>query len=203
MPFEGVGDEVRPLSGLREVTDPRAMRALAHPVRLALLELLTIEGPLTATEASERLGESPAACSFHLRQLAKYGFVREAGGGRGRRRPWQLTEVGFRFTDVHDSSETRQAATVLHQVLVDRQLARYHAWLRLRSTYPREWQETTGSSEYLLFVTPAELRAIDADVTAVLNRHARRLTDPAQRPAGALPVEVLLFAYPFERPQGA
>ena len=66
------------------------MRALAHPVRLALLEALTDAGQLTATEAGERVGESPANTSFHLRQLAKYGFVEEAEGGTGRRRPWKL-----------------------------------------------------------------------------------------------------------------
>lgn len=60
------------------------MRALAHPVRSSLLELLIIDGPITATEAGERLGESPTTCSFHLRQLARYGFVEEAGGGPGR-----------------------------------------------------------------------------------------------------------------------
>ena len=52
----------------REVSDPMAMRALAHPVRLALIEALADAGTLTATEAAERLGESPANASFHLRQ---------------------------------------------------------------------------------------------------------------------------------------
>src|ERR1700733_1448043 len=66
-----------------KVTDPRAMRALAHPVRIALIELLPHTGTLTATQASELLGESPANCAFHLRTLAKYGFVEEAGGGSG------------------------------------------------------------------------------------------------------------------------
>src|SRR4051794_27883368 len=67
----------------REVRDPRALRALAHPVRLELLERLT-DGPLTATQAASIVGESQASCSFHLRQLAKYGFVELAGDGAGR-----------------------------------------------------------------------------------------------------------------------
>ena len=82
------------------------MRALAHPVRLALLEVLADEGRLTATEAGEKVGESPANASFHLRQLAKYGFVEEAEGGTGRRRPWKLKHLGLRFTDVHEDPET-------------------------------------------------------------------------------------------------
>ena len=58
-----------------DLTDPKAMRALAHPLRWALLEALGHAGTLTATQASEMLGESPANCAFHLRTLAKYGFV--------------------------------------------------------------------------------------------------------------------------------
>jgi predicted transcriptional regulator len=61
-----------------DLTDPKAMRALAHPLRWALLEALTHAGTLTATQASEMLGESPTNCAFHLRTLAKYGFVEEA-----------------------------------------------------------------------------------------------------------------------------
>src|SRR5256886_16151225 len=70
-----------------ELTDPRALRAIAHPVRMRLVGLLRREGPLTATRAAELLGESSGTCSFHLRQLAPYGLVEEAGGGRGRGKP--------------------------------------------------------------------------------------------------------------------
>src|SRR5580692_9859211 len=79
-----VNDEQEPM----RITDPTVMRALAHPVRMALIELFGVHDTLTATQASEALGESPANCAFHLRTLAKYGFVEEAGGGRGRERPW-------------------------------------------------------------------------------------------------------------------
>ncbi|MGH3152377.1 MAG: winged helix-turn-helix domain-containing protein, partial [Streptosporangiaceae bacterium] len=66
-----------------KLTDARALRAYAHPVRMKLVGLLRTEGPLTATRAAELLGESTGTCSFHLRQLAKYGLVEEAGGGTG------------------------------------------------------------------------------------------------------------------------
>src|SRR5215475_15913022 len=79
------------------VTDPKALRALAHPIRLSLMGLLRTEGPLTATKAGELLGESSASTSFHLRQLAKYGLVEETGGGQGRERPWRATTL---FTDI-------------------------------------------------------------------------------------------------------
>ena len=64
---DGTGPEQDELN----LTDPKAMRAMAHPVRMALLELLAVTPTLTATQASEALGESPANCAFHLRTLAK------------------------------------------------------------------------------------------------------------------------------------
>src|SRR3954454_13212914 len=107
-----------------EVTDPKAMRALAHPVRIALLEALTVHAQLTATEAGEIVGESPANTSFHLRQLAKYGFVEEAGSGAGRRRPWRRKQLGMRFTEVHDDPETAAAARELSRTWSHRYLER-------------------------------------------------------------------------------
>ncbi|RKE22812.1 helix-turn-helix domain-containing protein [Streptomyces sp. TLI_171] len=86
------------------LTDPRALRAYAHPTRMALVGLLRREGPLTATRAAELLGtESVASCSFHLRQLAKYGLVEEAGGGHGREKPWRATAA---FTSWDSSPPT-------------------------------------------------------------------------------------------------
>ena len=113
-----------PFEGARELTDPLTMRALAHPVRLAILEALTHHGSLTATEVAEHVGESPSNCSFHLRQLAKYGFVEEAEGGTGRRRPWRVVTIGTSFTDVHEDTETALAASNLSRVIVERLLAR-------------------------------------------------------------------------------
>jgi DNA-binding transcriptional ArsR family regulator len=78
------------IEDVRRITDATTLRALAHPVRIAIIETLSLEGALTATEVGERIGESPTTCSFHLRQLAKYHFVEEAGGGKGRARPWKM-----------------------------------------------------------------------------------------------------------------
>ena len=64
----------------RRVTDTASLKALAHPLRMALLGALVTEGPMTATEAAALLDESPSNCSWHLRKLAEHGFVREARG---------------------------------------------------------------------------------------------------------------------------
>ena len=63
----------------RRLRDPRALTAVAHPVRMGILELLSVEGAMTATELADRLDESPANCSWHLRKLAEHDFIEEAG----------------------------------------------------------------------------------------------------------------------------
>jgi hypothetical protein len=177
------------------------MRAITHPVRLALLEALALEGSLTATRAGELIGEPPNTCSFHFRQLAKYGFVEEAAPGPGKNRPWRLTTVAMHFSDVHADPETRLAARALDRMLRERYFARLQAFYDTRTDYPAEWQVVTGASEFLLHVSPDELRALDAEITAVLDRYRSRVEDPALRPEDSLPVEVLLFAYPLRPPQ--
>ncbi|HEY6781851.1 MAG TPA: helix-turn-helix domain-containing protein [Candidatus Dormibacteraeota bacterium] len=180
----------------RKLTDPKAMRAVAHPVRIALLEVLGTEGPLTATQAGEHIGESPTTCSFHLRQLAKYGFIEEVADVPGRKRPWRLVHTGLSFSDVSDDPETRLAATALSRVLHSFYLDRLKEGLALRRDTPTEWQKATGASEFLLYVTVDELQALDEQMVALVKPFAERIGNPKKRPSGAVPIEVLFFAYP-------
>lgn len=174
---------------------------MTHPVRLALMEALSLEGPLTATQAGELIGEPPNTCSFHFRQLAKYGFVEEAGPAPGRSRPWRLVSTsGMHFTDLHEDSATVIAARELDAMLRERYLARLDAFYATRSSLPPEWQEVTGGSQAALYLTPAELRQLDQDIMTLLDRYLDRLADPERRPEGAAPIEILLFAYPFHQP---
>ena len=191
-------EDATPPDPLPEVSDPRALRALAHPLRLQLLRALTMAGELTATEAAEKVGESPASCSFHLRQLAKYGFVEEAERGPGRRRPWKRVGTGMRYELEQPDPEAGAAAAALAGVLregyverIRRAAERYHA-------LPPEWRKVTGHSDSVVWATPDEVRELDERILAMLRAYQDRITDPAQRPAGALPVEFLLFAHPAE-----
>jgi DNA-binding transcriptional ArsR family regulator len=188
---------------VRKVTDARTLRALAHPVRIALLEALLHGGAQTATEAGERIGESPTTCSFHLRQLAKYGFVEEAGGGQGRARPWRLTTIGMSFAPASGDQEAQVASEVTMRLFRERQLARYETWLATRGSYGAEWQDAATDSEYVFYLTPGELRQMNAEVHEVLMRWfglGGRIEDPARRPPGSAPVETLLFSYPITLP---
>src|SRR5262252_7948117 len=149
------------LPPLRRLDDARTLRALAHPVRIAIVEELSLGGPLTATEVGERIGETPTTCSFHLRQLAKYGYVEEAGGGKGRARPWRLTSIGISFRNTYDDPATEVAAGALSRMVRERQLGRYWTWAETRGTYPREWRDAADDSEYLFYLTPAELKELN------------------------------------------
>ena len=187
---------------IRQVTDARSLRALTHPVRVSLLEELVHGGAMTATELGERIGETPTTCSFHLRQLAKYGFVEEAGGGHGRSRPWRLTSTGWSFGPGMDP-DAEIASEAALRLFRERSLARYETWRRTRGAYSRQWQDAADDSKYLFYLTAEELAQLGGELQDVLMRWRRfegRLEDPARRPPGAVPVETLLFSYPIEPP---
>jgi DNA-binding transcriptional ArsR family regulator len=180
-----------------ELTDPRALRALAHPVRLALVGLLRREGPMTATRAAEHVGESPSSCSFHLRQLAKYGLVEEAPGGRGRERPWQATAFFTRWPNVARDPELAAASDLLSAVVIERLFEQVMRWLEAKPDDPPEWQEAADFGDTMLYLTAEELAELGRDVQRVLRRHADRTANPESRPAGARRVIATYFAFPF------
>src|SRR5580692_2386054 len=132
---EPTSDGAHEVPELRKITDARTLRALAHPVRIALFEELALGGAMTATQVGERIGESATTCSFHLRQLAKYGFVEEAGGGTGRSRPWRLTSSGMSFSPSGDT-EAEIASDAVVRMFRERQLERYQTWRSTKASYP-------------------------------------------------------------------
>lgn len=187
------------------LTDPRMMRAIAHPVRMALLEAMeqAESKTLTATQASELLGESPANCAFHLRTLAKYGFLEEAGGGQGRERPWRLAYRTLEIAPPWQDTESRVAVEAVTTVWIDRWLDRAKTLLRRVVGYPAEWQEAAIASQRRVYVTAAEAKQLADDIHALWGRYRDRDDDPSLRPPGSVRFEVLAFGYPVEEPPGA
>jgi DNA-binding transcriptional ArsR family regulator len=179
-----------------ELTDPRALRAVAHPVRLELIGLLRREGPLTATEAGARIGESPASCSFHLRQLAKYGLVEEAGGGRGRQRPWRATALFTRWGETEGSPEAAAASEALDTVVAGVYFDRLRRWLAVRGDVPAEWREAAFAGDRVLYVTPEELAEVGRELDAVTERFVERVANPELRPEGSRAVALVQLAMP-------
>jgi DNA-binding transcriptional ArsR family regulator len=186
---------------LRNISDARTLRALAHPVRIAILEALSLGGAMTATEVGEQIGESPTTCSFHLRQLAKYGFAEEAGGGKGRARPWRVVSIRVDIPNTHDDPETEIAATTLAHLVRERQLDRFRAWEETKASYPREWRDAADSSLIRFHVTAEELAQLNDELLAFLRpRFLERRNDPSLRPPGAVPVEMVVLSYPLTLP---
>lgn len=177
------------------LTDPRALRAYAHPTRIALVGLLRSSGPFTATRAAELTGESVASCSYHLRILAKYGLVEEAPGGRGREKPWRATA---RYTDWPGHSEdasVAEAADALSVAVAERYFERVLRAMKDRHRLPREWREAEQFADSLLYLTPAELTAFGERIEELLRPYENRQSDPSLRPEGARPVSVFRIAY--------
>lgn len=183
------------------LTDPRALRAMAHPTRLELIGLLRRGGPLTATQAAGKIGESPASCSFHLRQLAKYGLVEEAGGGRGRERPWRATAISTEWPVFGASEETRAAGEMLSRVVVERYFESAVEWLERQPSEPPEWAEAALFGDALVHMTVEELREVEARIRELFEPFLQRLENQAPPGEGSRPVTVIALAFPLAEPE--
>ena len=171
-----------------EPTDPAAVRALAHPLRLELLDLLRFDGPSTASELGRRVGESSGSTSYHLRQLARYGFIEDAPAHGGRERRWR-----FRHRTVMLDPGGAGGRELLAELLsleahgLDRFLAEREV--------PPDWDAASFFATRALRLTAAELAELRDGVLELLARFRRAEADDP--PADAKPVRLLAFGYPL------
>jgi hypothetical protein len=178
------------------------MRALAHQARIAIWTHLGMHGPATATECAQIAGLSPSACSYHLRTLARYGFVEEdpQSAADGRERPWRARLLAFNMSSGPDAPPATQVAS---QLLVENMRAAAEEirvrYLARRSEYPDDWQTAAGEVFSVAHVTPDELDRMRSEVLEVMARYIR--LDPASRSSGALPVRIMLDLFPWFGPE--
>ncbi|MCX4855878.1 helix-turn-helix domain-containing protein [Streptomyces canus] len=182
--------------GDMEITDPKAMRALAHPVRLAILERLQRHGPATATQLSPHVGATPSVASWHLRHLAGFGLVRDAveGGADRRERRWEAVARGFRF-EAPEDEDGRAAAQLLAGEMFARTADLPMRWLT--ETGPgleQEWVGKVVANNTRIVVTADELAALKDAMEELLAPYVTR--GPARRPQESRGVRVLLYALP-------
>lgn len=182
----------------RRLRDPRELAALAHPLRIGILELLTVHGPMTATELGDRLDESPANCSWHLRKLAEHGFVEEAERSGGRRRPWQVTGVGLSWREGESDPEARHAGDALSRMVSERWLDRYHASMRTAGEDRPSWQAARFMTQSATWLTDEELAELREEISTVLHRYRDRLSDAQKRPEGSRLCELVAWGVPVE-----
>jgi DNA-binding transcriptional ArsR family regulator len=185
-----------------ELTDPRAMRALAHPARIAILQHLALDGPSTATECAEIAGLSPSACSYHLRALARHGFVAEdrASAADGRHRPWRACAV---FLSLPERPDRPVAAVAAGRLLKESLLAHFdevrERYFDSQAHFPAEWRAASGWDQDVMHVTAGELALLRGQIRDLLAGY-RRL-DQAERPAGARRVHALVEMIPWFGPE--
>lgn len=173
--------------------DPKALRALAHPLRWRLIDLLGSELTATATRCAEVLGESVASCSYHLGILAKYGYIERVPGHAGKEKPWRLARQGRQNLDPGDlDTEGALAAEAASEAFLDHELARMKQRLSRYSMEPKAWREASLVMGATTWMTAEELRDITDQVKRLLVTHEERAMEPASRPPGAR--EVRLFA---------
>ncbi|MDX3385712.1 helix-turn-helix domain-containing protein [Streptomyces niveiscabiei] len=158
--------------------DARSLRGLAHPLRMQLLDALRFGGPATASQLAEKLGESSGATSYHLRQLAEYGFIEDdPGQGKGRERWWKATHTGLEFDDElltdADPAVRGAADLYMHEVATShtRDLA---TWLGNRDSWPEEWNLAWDMSSTTLRLTPEQTLEFIQDVHRVYEEYRSR-----------------------------
>jgi DNA-binding transcriptional ArsR family regulator len=174
------------------------MRALAHPVRLSILDQLRKHGPATATELSPRVGATPSVTSWHLRHLAGFGLVRDSEPGPDRRaRRWEAASRGFRFEFPADPAdeEGRAAARVLSEYLFTRSADLPRRWREdVEPGLDPAWRRLAGLSDTRVVVSGAELERIGQAIEEILAPYALRPSD--ERPAGSRGVRLMRYVLP-------
>jgi DNA-binding transcriptional ArsR family regulator len=182
------------------LTDPRAMRALAHPLRLRLLGELRLRGPQSVGMLSQVVDEAPASVSYHLGTLASYGFVEEAPElARDRRERWWKAahaRTSWAPVDALDDPDKRAASDAFRRAILHRYLDSLERYLESEVTLDREWVTGTSSADSHFHLTAAELLELRADLEQLTERWAQR--SDAGRP-DARPVSLIYHA--FRRPE--
>jgi hypothetical protein len=168
-----------------------ALRALAHPLRWHLIDLIGSDGTATATRCAQVLGESVASCSYHLGILAKYGFIELVPDRPGREKPWRLTSVHQVLSAEGRDAEGALAAEAATEAFLDHELVRIKQRLRRLGLEPEPWRRASLLSGATTWMTAAELREVRDQLSQVLGAHADRAENPALRPPDAR--EVRLF----------
>ncbi|WP_165495219.1 winged helix-turn-helix domain-containing protein [Actinomadura roseirufa] len=182
----------------RHLTDPRELRVLAHPLRLRILQVLYELGSATATTVAEHVGESPASCSWHLRQLAKHGFAEETGPRQGRRRPWRPAGRPLYWGDSGETGPVAAASDDLSALFMEQEFGRLRGWQAWRRTDPPTWQDAAGFGQTTVWATAAELAELNRDLERIRDRYRDRRLDPARRPPGSRQITLFTSAVPTD-----
>ncbi|MEL6982840.1 MAG: winged helix-turn-helix domain-containing protein [Actinomycetota bacterium] len=181
----------------RVVEDVDAVRAMANPHRVAILHFL-LSGPArTATECAAEVGGTASACSYHLRELERFGLVeRVESTDDGRARPWRAAAVGFSIGTglVEDSPTGRAAEIALTRAELIENQRLIKRFLDARDSLDPEWRSASDFHTYELVVSPTELNDLNTKIGELLR--AYRAPTRTDAPDDAGPIRVIYQAFP-------
>ena len=180
------------------ITDPARIRALAHPVRLALLDHLGDVAEATATECAEAIGESPASCSFHLRTLEKYGFI-ERAESRGREKPWRVVSAGLDLRPDPEVPGSLHALQAVAALGLESEFLRARAFFAHADAEPDAWVQASTFTRSTFWATADELAQLSRELQTITDRFEGRHTDPSKRPPGSRFSRMMALAHPDPR----
>jgi DNA-binding transcriptional ArsR family regulator len=175
--------------------NPRSIRALAHPARLAIIDALTTGEELTATQCAELTGLSPSATAYHLKLLERYGLAEAAALRPDRReRPWRAT--GRQIQTDLDGSTPGGASAVAAVVAAHIDMTRAIAveFTAAGPAEPEEWRDAAVLNNADLWLTVEEFQRLGEELAAVIAPYRRRT-----RPAGSRQVRVMNVVVPRRR----
>lgn len=189
VPSEGI--TYRGPSNEQVISDPVRIRALAHPVRLELLDHLDDAGKATATQCAAAIGESVASCSYHLRMLAKHGYIEQVDQP-GREKPWKVVSHSRSSVIDRNAPGSVHAVSAMASIFVHRQLDRIQSWLQRASQLPVDDVDVSTITSSSFYATHEEIRQFREELWELVRRFDGRWQSPELRPEGSVPVE--LFA---------
>lgn len=179
--------------------DARALIALAHPLRIQLRDHLRRHGPATATQLAKQLGESSGATSYHLRMLARHGFIEaEPGRGRGRERWWRAApgwlqiDADEPISDAAAREAVRTIETETHRLAAER----LRSWLAESDRWSRAWRNGSTDSTFVARLDASRMAALRDELTAVIARYVA-----SESKAEARSVEIQLNIFPVGAPE--
>lgn len=180
------------------ISDPQVLKVVAHPLRVRLLGLLRADGPATASQLGRTVGESSGSTSYHLRELAKYGFIEEDPSPDGRERRWRARHRYTSWDNLEMSAtpEGREALGIIHLRQIEalvRVMERYSG-----ETWSSEWVEASGMSDHFVRLSAAGVREFTRRFTELKDEMERSFGgDP-----GAEQVHLFVAAYPRKPGEG-
>jgi DNA-binding transcriptional ArsR family regulator len=181
-----------------QISDPRALRALAHPLRLALLDRLMSFGEQTAAQCAEAVGSTASNCSYHLRALARVGLVEPGESADGRERPWRSSSTGLEFgpIDAEESKASAATARAVDELALVREEELTRLALARHDTQPTEWRAAEAHHSYALRITASELAQLVAEIDGLVRPYIGLTRGDAPENADVAYLRLLAFRHP-------